>query len=119
MKGERGSTLPLAIGLAVLVLLTALTEGEVQGLIVERARAQAEARFAALYIAKQMAGVPPIIDFDYGPIVRKELPLPLELKVWTEDGKTYEARVCLAWKPLFGIAGPSEVCDCAKARVIA
>ena len=118
MRGERGSTLPLAIGTATLVLLTALTTAEVQGFILERARAQADARFAALYIAKQLAGVSPVIDFDYGPIARTELPLPTELRVWTRDGKTFEAKVCLTWKPLFGIAGIRDVCDSAKARVI-
>ena len=118
MKSERGSTLPLQIGLAVLLLSTIFLVADLQSLLLVRERALSEARFASLYIAKQSAGVPPVIGLDYATAVIAEMPSVHEVHVATSDGVTFEARVCEDWNSPFGFHSSQEVCDEAKARVI-
>lgn len=119
VMSERGSTLPLIIGLASLLLATILTTSELQSLMLQRNRALSDARFAALYIAKQVAGIPPVPNFDYGSAVLPELPGVGSVSVLSPDGKTFSARVCHVWESPFGIHSDVEICDEAKVRVIA
>lgn len=119
MSSERGSTLPLVIGLTSLLIITTLTCGEIQSYYLQRTRALADARFAALFVAKQIAGVPPVIGLDYGQAVTAELPEAASVSVVTKDGKTLSATVCYRWDSLFGLSPQAEICDTAKARTIA
>lgn len=119
MKSARGSTLPLIIGLASLVLATTLTVSELQSLMLQRSRALSEARFAALFIAKETNGVPPVLNFDYGPAVIPEISDVASVSVVSKDGKTFSATVCRSWKSPFGIHPEVQICDQAMARVFA
>ena len=119
VKSARGSTLPLVIGLSSLVLATTLTVSELQSLMLQRSRALSEARFAALFIAKQTIGFPPVLGLDYGPAVIAEISDVASVRVVSEDGKTFVATVCRSWKSPFGIHPEVQVCDEAKARVFA
>lgn len=119
MKTDRGSTLPLVIGLASLLLATILTFSELQSLFIHRTRALSDARFAALYIAKQTSGIPPVLNFDYAPAVVGELPDVDSIRVVSEDGKTFTAKVCRVWHSPLGLHPDTLVCDEAKARFIA
>jgi hypothetical protein len=118
VKSERGSTLPLQIGLAVLLLSTIFVVADLQSLLMARERALSEARFASLYIAKQSVGVAPVVGLDYSAAVIDELPSVHNVHVSTSDGVTFEARVCEEWNSPFGLHASHEVCDEAKARVI-
>ncbi len=118
MKAERGSTLPLIIGLASLLLATIFTFSELQSLLLLRSRALSDARFAALYIARETAGIPPVIGLDYSTAVLGELVGVSSVNVTSNDGKTFTAKVCLDWNSPLGIHPSSLVCDEAKARVI-
>jgi hypothetical protein len=112
MRNDEGSTLPLVIGLASLLLATVFVTAELQTLLVQRSRALNEARFAALYVAKQTEGL------DYSPAIAGELMGVSSVRVATQDGKTFEAIVCETWKSPFGLRPDTEVCDSAKARAI-
>lgn len=118
MKAERGSTLPLIIGLASLLLATIFMFSELQSLLLLRSRALTDARFAALYIAKETAGFPPVIGLDYSPAVLGELTGVSSVTVTSDDGKTFASTVCLVWKSPLGLRPEALVCDEAKARVI-
>jgi hypothetical protein len=118
VKSERGSTLPLQIGLAVLLLATVFVVADLQSLMLVRERALSDARFAALYIAKAAAGVAPVVGLDYSTAVIGELPGAQLVHVSTVDGATFEARVCEAWQSPFGLHAPQQICDTAKSRVI-
>jgi hypothetical protein len=119
LKNSTGSTLPLIIGLASLVLASTLTITELQSLLLQRSRALSEARFAALFIAKETNGFPPVLNFDYGSAVIGEISDVSSVSVVSSDGKTFTATVCRAWKSPFGIHPELEICDEAKARVFA
>lgn len=119
VKSARGSTLPLVIGLASLVLTTTITVSELQSLMLQRSRALSDARFAALFIAKETFGVPPVLNFDYGSAVIAEISDVASVSVVSKDGKTFSATVCRSWKSPFGIHPEVEICDEAKARVFA
>ena len=119
LKSATGSTLPLIIGLAALVLATTLTISELQSLLLQRSRALSEARFAALFISKETTGFPPVVNFDYGSAVLGEISDASSVTVVSSDGKTFTATVCRAWKSPFGIHPEVEICDEAKARVFA
>jgi hypothetical protein len=118
VKAERGSTLPLIIGLASLLLATTFTFSELQSLLLLRSRALTDARFAALYIARETAGIPPVIGLDYSPAVLGELAGVSSVTVTSNDGKTFASKVCLVWKSPLGLRPEALVCDEAKARVI-
>ena len=119
MKTDRGSTIPLLIGLSTLLLFTIFTVSELQSLLVTKQRALSDARFAALFVAKSSGEVPPVVGLDYSPAVRPELPEASEIKVFTNDQKTFVARVCLSWRSPLGLHASATICDEAKARVIA
>ncbi|MEN9731368.1 MAG: hypothetical protein RL488_678 [Actinomycetota bacterium] len=119
MKTDRGSSIPLLIGLSTLLLLTILTVSELQSLLVTKQRAMSDARFAALFVAKSSGEVPPVVGLDYSVAVRAEIPEAAEVKVFTDDQKTFVARVCLSWRSPFGLHAAALICDEAKARVIA
>jgi hypothetical protein len=118
VKTDRGSTLPLIIGLASLLLATTFTFSELQSLLLFRSRALTDARFAALYIAKETAGIPPVIGLDYSPAVLGELVGVSSVTVNSNDGKTFTSKVCLVWKSPLGLHPEALICDEAKARVI-
>lgn len=118
MKRDRGSTLPLVIGLASLLLATIFTTSELQSFLLQRSRALSDARFAALYIAKQTSGFPPVINLDYSPAVVGELSQAASISVTSSDGRTFTARICHRWQSPFGLHADSLVCDEAKSRVI-
>ncbi len=118
MRRETGSTLPLVIGLATLTIATVFVTAELQSLLVQRGKALNEARFAALYVAKQTAQIPPVIGLDYSPSIRAELLGATSVKVATADGKTLEATVCEVWHSPLGLHHDVEVCDSARARAI-
>jgi hypothetical protein len=118
MKHDKGSTLPLVIGLASLLLATVFLTTELQTLLVQRSRALNEARFAALYVAKQSAGFAPVVGLDYSPSIAGQLLGVSSVRVSTQDGKTFEAIVCETWKSPFGLHAETDVCDSARARVI-
>ena len=118
MRNDEGSTLPLVIGFASLLLATVFVTAELQTLLVQRSRALNEARFAALYVAKQTEGFAPVVGLDYSPAIAGELMGVSSVRVTTQDGKTFEAIVCETWKSPFGLRPDTEVCDSAKARAI-
>ncbi len=118
MKLDRGSTLPLVIGLITLLLATIFITTELQTLLIQRANALSEARFAALYVAKQTSKIPPVVGLDYGPAVEGQLVGVSSITVVTQDGKTFEATVCETWHSPLGLHADTEVCDNAKARAI-
>ena len=117
MKKEAGSTLPLVIGLAVMVLTLTLTTSEIQSLYQLKQATLSEARLAALKVAQDIQGLP-VVGADY-----TDLAKPLEIKaqainVQSEDGKTIEAKVCALWKPNFLPVGQSIICEAAQARKV-
>ena len=117
MKCERGSTIPLVIGLAVLLLATLVVTGELQSYQMQRQRALEDARFAAIYIAKESASIPPVIGLEYAEAVRSQLHEADLVSVTTSDGQTFDARVCYRWQSLFK-TGTVSICDTAKARIM-
>lgn len=119
MKRDTGSTLPLIIGLATLLFGLVFAVSDLQSLLLQQQRALSGARLAALLVAKDSAGSPPVIGLDYSTAARGELGEVASLKVLTTDGKTFIATVCLQWNSPFGLHPSALVCDTAKARVIA
>jgi hypothetical protein len=119
MKRDDGSTIPLIIGLATVLLSVIFTASELQSLFVAKQRALSDARFAALYVAKAASGNDPVIGLDYSQTVRALLLSPGEVEVRTLDGKTFEAIVCVLWVSPLGVHQPVQICDRARSRVIA
>lgn len=118
MKNERGSTIPLLVGLSTLALATSLVMSETLSLQQQSLRAKSEARFAALMVAKQTAGLEPITGLDYAISILAEFPALESLQVISVDGLTFEATACLRWNSLFKVRPTEVICQIARARTL-
>ena len=117
MRRESGSTLPLVLALAALLLGLTMALSEILSLRLAQDRTKADANFAVLYTLKQLGDIDPVLGLDYSQVVVAQLPDVLELHVASEDGRTLHARLCERWQSPLGIHPDSRVCDEASARL--
>ena len=118
MKKDSGSTLPLLIGLVTCALAVTLTLSEILSVQQQVLRAKSEARFAALLVARETAGIDPIIGLDYAPAVISNFAELESLEVVTLDGLTLEATACVRWISPLRLRAEEVICSSARARTI-
>ena len=118
MKKDLGSTMPLLIGLVACALTATLTLSEVLSAQQQALRAKSEARFAALLVAKQTAGIEPVIGFDYSPTVISKFADLASLRIVSVDGLTFEANACVRWVSPLRFRPEEVICSTARARTI-
>jgi hypothetical protein len=118
VKNERGTTLPLLVGLSTLALAISLVLSEKLSLQQQSLRAKSEARFAALLVAKHTAGLEPVIGLDYSTSILAEFPALESLQVISVDGLTFEATACLRWNSPLKVTPTEVICQTARARTL-
>lgn len=116
MKAQDGSTLPLVIGFAAILLALTLGLGEVLSLRLTQNRVLGDATFAAVYLTRESQDVPFVKGLDYSAAIYSQVPQASALSAVSNDGKTIRVIVCEMWESPFGLHSAAEVCDEALAR---
>lgn len=117
MRRDAGSTFPLIIGFVSILLALTLGLSEILSLRLSQDRALADARFAAVYLARDSQDVPLVRGLDYSSVVSSLIPEATTASAVSSDGRTIEVSLCETWQSPFGLHSPANVCDQALARV--
>lgn len=130
MNSERGSILPLGIGLITLTLTLVLLFIELTGIQIRTVTIKQATDVLALEVSGQLHsdGIPPVVGLDYRPVVRSQLAdvsgllslQPTVVEVMSKDGLTIEATICESWRSITGLSFGQfgSVCASSKARVL-
>jgi hypothetical protein len=130
MRSERGSALPLGIGLISLTLLAVFLFVELTGVSLQALRNKQLADVSSLKVAGDLLadGIPPLVGLDYSPAVRDVLAsaanhmgvAPTKVIVLSLDGQTLETEICTQWKSITGLTFGNfgHVCSKSKARAV-
>lgn len=129
-KDERGSILPLGIGVLALSLIFSLTMIELIGIQYQTMQVKQIADVAALQVGEDLYRdhIPPVKNLDYSPTVTETVRLasehlrimPKHLEVFSSDGKTIAATACVQWRSItgFSLGNFGNLCATSKARAI-
>ena len=125
-KRERGSILPLGIGVIALSLAFSLVTVELIGIQDQTLQAKQLADTFALQVAEDLRkdGIEPIVNLHYNPTITETrlvathfLQLePTQVEVVSHDGKTISSTVCLSWKSITGFTLGSLGLLCARSN---
>lgn len=130
VRSERGSILPIGIGVIALSTIFALVIAELIGCQLQTFQAKQFADVLALQVAGdlQRDHISPVLGLDYRPVItdtlnvaRRQLDVkPSDVRVVSRDGKTIDATVCIAWKSITGYSAGhlGQLCANSKARAI-
>lgn len=130
MRSERGSILPLGIGLIALTVLVSFVFAELTGVSIQAFRNKQLADIASLKVAGDLLAdrVPPVIGLDYSPVVGDMLAAasnhleisPTKVLVLSLDGQTLETEICTRWKSITGLTlgNFGDVCARSRARAV-
>jgi hypothetical protein len=130
MLSERGSILPLGVGLIAITILVSFVFAEFTGISIQTLRNKQLADVSSLKVADDLLkdGIPPVIGLDYQPAISellvataKHLEIsPTKVTVLSLDGQTLETEICTQWKSITGLTFGNfgEVCAKSKARAV-
>lgn len=130
MRTDKGSILPLAVGLLALSLVVSMFFAEQLGVQFQTLQVKQLADVIALQVASDLERdqIEPIRNLDYRPAVKANLEQgaqflnihPSQYSVTSFDGKTIEARVCEKWRSITGLKLDvfGEVCASSRARAV-
>lgn len=130
MLSERGSILPLGIGVIAATVVITFVFAELTGVAIQTLRNKQLADVSSLRVAGDLLkdGIPPLIGLDYSPVIQdllgaasKHLQVsPTQVSVLSLDGQTMETEICTKWKSITGLTfgNVGEVCARSKARAV-
>jgi hypothetical protein len=130
MRGERGSILPLGIGILALTVVVILFFAERIGVEFQTIQNKQLADVTALQIASDLSrdGIAPVQGLDYLPAAKTTLETgarflglnPSQVSISSPDGKTIYSTVCTHWRSITGLTFNlfGEVCASSKARAV-
>jgi hypothetical protein len=130
MLSERGSIIPLGIGIIAVTVLLTFVFAELTGVSIQTLRNKQLADVSSLKVASDLLrdDIPPLIGLDYYPVIKDLLIAAsnhlevstTKVSVQSLDGITLETEICSAWKSITGITlgNFGEVCAKSKARAV-
>lgn len=130
MVSERGSILPLGIGLVAISLVVALVLSELVGVEIQTHRNKQLSDLLVLKVAGELIRdrVSPVTGLEYLGALNDTASSaseflgiqPTRISVMSYDGKTIEGLVCTNWQSITGLKMGSfgKVCASSKARAI-
>ena len=130
MRSERGSILPLGIGVIALTVVVSFLFAELTGVSIQTFSNKQLADVASLKVAGDLLkdGIPPVIGLDYAPVISDLLAAaaihleitPTKVTVLSLDGQTLETEICTQWQSITGLTfgNVGEVCAKSKARAV-
>jgi hypothetical protein len=130
MLSERGSILPLGIGVIAVTVVITFVFAELTGVAIQTLRNKQLADVSSLKVARDLLkdGIPPLIGLDYSPVIQDLLSAasnhlqvaPTKVSVFSLDGQTMETEICTQWKSITGLnfGNVGVVCAKSKARAV-
>jgi len=130
ISSESGSILPIGIASIAISCILTLLLVELIGVQSQTLQNKQIADVLVLKVTNDLSRdqIPPLKNLDYTPAVSSLLAEvasqlkvePLEVRVFTSDGKTMAATVCTEWKSITGLTlgALGKVCAQSKARAI-